>query len=195
MHVSNSNAPQRASNLSAIGARVRGYTLIEVLVVVVILGICGAMVIPSMGSTGVLKVQGAIRQIVSDITFAQADAVAFQEKRAICFDPSTSSYSLVQIPGTTIDLAANTMYDPTRNGNKWQVIFPNDPRMGDARITAADFGSGSKNLIFDGLGGLVSDPASNNPGPGGTVKVAGSGASWTITVEAFTGRVTVAQDP
>jgi prepilin-type N-terminal cleavage/methylation domain-containing protein len=172
-----------------------GYTLIEVLVVIVILGICGAMVIPSMGSTGVLKVQGALRQIVSDITFAQSDAVAFQEKRAVCFDTTNSSYSLVQVPGNTIDLVANTMYDPTRSGGKWLISFPNDPRMGDARITSADFGGGSKNLIFDGMGGVIADPGSNNPGPGGTVKVTGSGSSWTITVEAFTGRVTVAQDP
>lgn len=162
---------------------------------VVILGICRAMVIPSMGSTNILKVQGALRQIVSDITFAQSDAVAFQEKRAVCFDTTNSSYSVVQVPGSTIDLAANTMYDPTRSGGKWLVSFPNDPRMGDARITSADFGSGSKNLIFDGMGGLIADPGSNNPGPGGTIRVTGSGSSWTITVEAFTGRVTVAQNP
>ena len=45
------------------------------------------------------------------------------------------------------------------------------------------------------MGGPVADPASNNPGPGGTIRVSGSGLTWTITVEAFTGRVTVAQDP
>jgi len=166
-----------------------------VLVVVAILGIAGAMVIPQMGSTGVLKVQGALRSIVSDITFAQSDAVAFQEKRAIVFDPPNSTYSLVQVPGNTIDLAANTMYDPTRPGGKWVVNFIADNRFGDARITSADFGSGATSLVFDGLGGPIAGPASNNPGLGGTIKVTGSGASWTITVEAFTGRVTVKQDP
>ena len=173
----------------------RAYTLIEVLVVVVILGIAGAILVPSMGSTGVLKAQGALRSIVSDITFAQSDAVAFQEKRAICFDIASSSYSLVQIPGTTIDAAANTMYDPTRPGGRWIENFVTDNRFGDARIIAADFGAGSRNLIFDGMGGPIADPSSNNPGLGGTIKVSGSGATWTISVEAFTGRVTVVQDP
>lgn len=171
------------------------YTLIEVLVVVVILGIAGAMVIPAMGSTGVLKIQGALRSIVSDITFAQCDAVAFQEKRAIVFDTTNSSYALVQVPGNTVDAATNTMYDPTKPTGKWEVNFITDPRWGDARITAADFGAGTKTLIFDGLGGPVTDASSNNPGPGGTITVTGSGASWTITVEAFTGRVTVVQNP
>jgi prepilin-type N-terminal cleavage/methylation domain-containing protein len=173
----------------------RAYTLIEILVVVVILGIAGAMVIPAMGSTGVLKTQGALRSIVSDITFAQCDAVAFQEKRAIVFDTTTSSYSLVQVPGNTVDASTNTMYDPTKPTGKWEVNFATDPRWGDARITAADFGAGTHTLIFDGMGGPVTDASSNNPGPGGTITVTGSGASWTITVEAFTGRVTVVQNP
>jgi prepilin-type N-terminal cleavage/methylation domain-containing protein len=172
----------------------RGYTLIEMLMVVAILGIAGAMVIPSLGSTSVLKVQGALRSIVSDITFAQCDAVAFQEKRAIVFDVDHSAYSLVQVPGNTVDVATNTMYDAARVSGKWKVDFTQDTRFGDARITAVDFGGGAQNLIFDGLGGPIADPSSNNPGPGGTITVAGSGASWTITVEAFTGRVTVAQN-
>lgn len=173
----------------------RAYTLIEVLVVVVILGICGAMIVPSMGSTSILKVQGALRSIVSDITFAQSDAVAFQEKRAIVFDVANSTYSLVQVPGNTIDLTANTMYDPTRHTGRWKVDFVNEPRWGDARITAANFGSGSSTLVFDGLGGTIADASSNNPGPGGTITVTGSGSTWTITVEAFTGRVVVTQNP
>lgn len=173
----------------------RAYTLIEILVVVTILGIAGAMVIPAMGSTGILKTQGALRSIVADITFAQSDAVAFQEKRAIVFNTVNSSYALVQVPGNAVDASTNTMYDPTKPTGKWEVNFTTDSRWGDARITSADFGGGTGTLIFDGLGGPVTDASSNNPGPGGTITVTGSGASWTITVEAFTGRVTVAQNP
>lgn len=172
----------------------RAYTLIEVLVVVVILGIAGAMVIPAIGDTGVLKIQGALRTIVSDITFAQSDAVAFQERRAIVFDVEQNRYSLVQVPGTTIDIGTNTMYDPTRPGGRYTVEFNNDPRYGEARFLNVDLGAGSRTLIFDAMGGPIEAPDSNNPGPGGTIRVGGNGTSWTITVEAFTGRVTVAQD-
>ncbi|MFK7885090.1 MAG: type II secretion system protein, partial [Phycisphaerales bacterium] len=43
-----------------------GYTLIEVLIVVVAMGIAGAVVIPSMGGAHVLKVQAAVRSVVAD---------------------------------------------------------------------------------------------------------------------------------
>jgi prepilin-type N-terminal cleavage/methylation domain-containing protein len=54
----------------------RAYTLVEMLITVVILAIAAALVIPSMGQTGVLRVQGALRMVVSDLTTAQSDAVA-----------------------------------------------------------------------------------------------------------------------
>lgn len=167
--------------------------MIELLVVIVILGIAGAMVIPAMGETGILKVQGALRAIVADMTFAQSDAVAFQEKRAMVFDVASSSYTLVAVPGNSVDMNANTLYDPTRRDGRYTIDF-REGRFGDARITSADFGGGSHTLIFDAMGGPLESAGSNNPGQGGTVRVQGSGSAWVITVEAFTGRVTVAQD-
>jgi len=54
-------------------------------VTVVVLGIAGALIIPAMGQVDVLRAQAAVRTLVSDITFAQADAAATQERRAILF--------------------------------------------------------------------------------------------------------------
>lgn len=173
----------------------RGYTLIEVLVLVVIMGIAGAMVIPALGDTHILRVQAALRTIVSDITFAQADAAAFQERRAVVFDVNTNSYRVIQVPGSTLDVAANTIHDPTRPFGRMGADFTLDEaRYGEARITSVNFGNGSTSLIFDALGGPVSAPDSNTPGTGGVITLSGSGSAWTISVEAFTGRVTVAQD-
>ncbi len=173
----------------------RGYTLIEVLVLVVIMGIAGAMVIPALGDTHILRVQAALRTIVADITFAQADAAAFQERRAVVFDVNTNSYRVIQVPGNTLDIAANTIHDPTRPFGLMGADFTQDEaRYGAARLISANFGNGSNALIFDALGGPVSTPDGNTPGPGGIIGLGGSGATWTISVEAFTGRVTVAQD-
>lgn len=168
----------------------RGFTLMEILVVIVVLGIAGALVIPAMGETGVLKVQAAVRTIVSDITFIQAEAVAFQERRAMVFDVETSSYALVEVPGDTIDIEANTMFDPTKADGRYLVDF-RDAKFGDARITAAAF-SGTNTLIFDGMGGPVADAAGAVPGNGGTIRITGSSQSFDIRVEPFTGRVVVA---
>lgn len=171
----------------------RAFTLIEILVTVVILGIAGALVIPAMGDTGILRIQGAVRSLVSDLTFAQADAVAFQERRAVMFDIAHNSYSLVQVPGNTLDPANNTMYDPTRASGRF-VMSLSDPRFGGATMTSAAFDN-NPYVIFDALGGPVADASGATPGNGGTVVITGSNQTFTITVEPFTGRVTVTKTP
>ncbi len=167
----------------------RAFTLLEMLAVVAILGIAGAMLVPSFSETGVLRVQGAVRTIVGDLTFAQCDAVAFQEKRAVVFDVASSTYRVVSVPGDVVDVDTNTMYDPTRPSGKYQVDFRDDA-FGDSRITAADF-DGTNQVIFDAMGGPVADATGNTASQGGHVRVEGSGAIYDIIVEAFTGRVTV----
>lgn len=179
-----------APALRALRRRSRhGLTLLEILVVVVILGIAGALVVPSMGQVGVLRVQAAVRTVVSDITFIQSDAVAFQEQRAAIFDVDDSTYRLVTVPGDAIDPATNTMYDPTKRGGLYVVDFLH-VRFGGSRITDAAFDDDTT-LIFDAMGGPVKEPGSNEPGAGGFVEIEGSGQTFVVNVEPFTGRVTV----
>lgn len=175
-------------------ARVRrsaAFTLLEMLAVIVVLGIAGALVIPSMGQTGVLRVQAAVRTIVSDITYAQSEAIAFQEKRAIVFNTANSTYRLVEVPGDTVDPAAYTLYDPTNNTGLYIVDFMGD-QFGDARITTANF-DGGNTVIFDALGGPITDAGSNAPMSNGLITVTSSSSTFDIRIDAFTGRVTVTQ--
>lgn len=170
----------------------RAFTLIEMLITVVILGIAGSLVIPAMGETGILKVQAAVRTIIADITFAQSDAVAFQERRALVFDIDDNSYRVVQIPGNTIDPVNNTLYDPTKPDGVFKQDFKHS-QFGDAKILSASF-DGEPVLIYDALGGPVADPTGSTVGAGGTIRVQGSGSTFVISVEAFTGRVTVTKE-
>jgi len=162
------------------------------LVVIVILGIAGALVIPAMGSTGVLRVQGAVRTIVADITFMQSDAVAFQEKRAMVFDVDNSSYRIVAIPGSAIDVA-NTLYKADGPNREYVVdLRPDaDGPFGDSRIAAVDFDGGETTLIFDALGGPVTSATGDTASSGGYIEVHGAEQIFLIQVEGFTGRVTV----
>ncbi|MBL8990873.1 MAG: type II secretion system protein [Phycisphaerae bacterium] len=169
--------------------RRRAFTLIEMLVVVSILGIAGAMVIPQMGSVGVLRVQGAIRQIVSDITFAQSDAIAFQQRRAIVFDVPNSRYTLVSIPGATVDPAVNTMFDPARPDGRY-VVTIGGTATGGARIASATF-NGTSTLIFDDMGSPAAAASGDTPGLGGTIRVTSDDQVYDIVIEPYTGRISV----
>jgi prepilin-type N-terminal cleavage/methylation domain-containing protein len=159
----------------------KAYTLLEMLLVIVLLGISSAMVIPSISSTDVLRVQAAVRSVVADIAYAQSDALARQEGRAIIFDVDTNSYSVVEVKGPTLFPATDTIMR--------RFIREVDQR-GNSQITGVDF-EGSNTIVFDSLGGPVQGPGSTTPGNGGTITITGSGSTFIIGVEAYTGRVTV----
>lgn len=167
----------------------KAYTLLEILVVVAILGIAGAMVIPSMGSTSVLQVQSSVRAVVSDITFAQSDALAYQDRRAIVFDMDTNSYSIFDVNGPEIDPDTDILFDGSRAGRRY-IVDLNDRRFGGATITDVSIDSDNI-LIFDELGGPVLTLTGEQPSAGGYVEISGSGQVFRVEVEAYTGRVTV----
>lgn len=157
------------------------YTLIEMLIVVVIMGIAGAILVPSMGSVGVLRVQAAVRQVVAQITEAQSDALAYQRGRAVVFDIAASSYQVVEVMGTTIDPVNNLLDKGVIAGGEF----------GDSRIVSVDFGQGSSTLIFDEFGAPTSHAGENTPPPTGTILIEGSGQQFRVQIDGYTGRVTV----
>jgi prepilin-type N-terminal cleavage/methylation domain-containing protein len=165
-----------------------GFTLIELIMVIAVLGLAAALVIPQMGSVQVLRVQAALQTVVSDLTFAQADAIAFQQRRAVVFDTENNRYRLVSVPGSTID-EANTLYLPEGAGGRY-IVNLNVDRYAGARLASSTFTTASP-LVFDDLGSPMADAGSDTPGSGGTVTITGSGQTWAVVVEPFTGRISV----
>lgn len=158
-----------------------GYTLLELLMVIVVLGVASALIVPSLSSTDVLRVQAAVRSIVADLTFAQSDALARQRGRAVVFDVAANTYSIIEVRGPVLNPATDTIQT---------VRLGNAARFHDTRLVSADFG-GTSTLVFDEMGGPVVAPGSTTPSNGGSVVVAGSGQTFVIAVEPYTGRVTV----
>jgi len=158
-----------------------GYTLVELLVVVTVLGIAGAMVVPSFSQTGALRVQGAVRMVVADITVAQSDAIAFQKGRGMEFFPdvAASRYVVAEVNGTTLDTTLDLITDRMIGG----------PEFGFAQIEAVHLPDNQ--LIFDELGGPVDAPGSDNPAETGWIDISGSEQHFRIKIEGYTGRVTV----
>lgn len=157
-----------------------GYTLVEVLIVVTILGIASAVIVPQMLTAGTLGVQAAARIIIADILYAQNDAIAQQRNRKVVFDPANESYALT-------DGAGNILSVNWKGGvtNNYVVDFANDSRFQGVVIASANFGGAPGDpptLEFDALGGPVN---------GGTVEIQFQNQRYRVTVASFTGRVTV----
>jgi prepilin-type N-terminal cleavage/methylation domain-containing protein len=163
----------------------RAYTLIELLVVIVVLGIAGSMIIPNLESADVLRVQGAVRTIVADITIAQSDAVATQRRRALVFhpDPTRPHYTIVEVNGPAIDEALDTLETRHLGGDSF----------GFTSIEAV--GLANNTLIFDELGGPVTTPDGTTPASDGYIDLRGSDQRFRIHVQGYTGRVRVERLP
>ncbi|MBS0189370.1 MAG: type II secretion system protein [Planctomycetes bacterium] len=162
-------------------SRVRsGYTLVEVLIVVTVLGIAAAMSVPAFSQTGVFRVQASLRTIVSEITELQSDALAMQQSRAIVFDVAKNSYTMCRVPGTSVD--------PAVDGISTTVLT--SALYGNAAIRNVNFNNG-QTLIFDELGAPVTAAGSNTPAPDGSLEIIGSGQTFKITVQGYTGRIVV----
>jgi len=71
-----------------------GYTLIEVLITVTVVGLASAVVVPSLMRSGTLGLQAASRMVIADILLAQNDAIAYQSPRRAVFDVDNNEYRL-----------------------------------------------------------------------------------------------------
>ena len=170
------------------------FTLIEILIVVVIIGVAGALVVPSMLSAGTLGLQGAARLIVSDIQYAQNEALASGAERAIVFDPARDRYRMVDENGVTLDLQWMRVGGKADvvpgDGTGYTVNFPTDNRFRsfDLRRTRAagdDSAALPLEIRFDELGAPMTGSANFE------VFVRFDENSYAIEVDGFTGRVTV----
>ncbi len=151
-----------------------GYTLVEVLLVVTVIGIAGAIVVPQMLQAGEMGVQAAARMLVADILYAQNDAVARQQPRRIIFDAPNDAYRIT-------DQNDQTIVASWKGGGLYQVSLASDDRFDGVEVASADFG-GVATLDFDDLGAAVA---------GGAIELNGPNVVYRITVAPFTGQVTV----
>ncbi len=156
-----------------------GYTLIELLLVIGIMGMLGAIVVPHMIKSGQLTIQAAGRMVIADILFAQSEAVARQQTRQIVFNTDANSYRMTDGAGTTLGVSWKSGGASSQN---YVVDFGNDGRFAGVRLANVNFG-GTNTLTFDDLGAPVN---------GGTIDLIFEETRYRVSVAPFTGRVTIA---
>lgn len=155
----------------------RGFTLIEVVMVIVIVGILTAIAIPRFQAFYAVKLDGAAKKVISDIRYVQQIAIANHTSTRIVFDPVTERYRAEE--------------ESPRGSNFWRAIsspfmsgsmtadFTKDPQYAGINITSPSFGAGST-LMFDWRGQPVS---------GGSVTLSYNDNTRRVEVVGTTGQV------
>jgi prepilin-type N-terminal cleavage/methylation domain-containing protein len=78
-----------------------GFTLTEILAVVVILGIASAIIIPQIGTRDDMRVKAASRTLIADLIYAQNLAISTGQVVYVRFDVADNKYSLLTNPANS----------------------------------------------------------------------------------------------
>jgi len=154
-----------------------GFTIIEVAMVIVIVGIMAALTIPRFNTFYGIKLSGAAKKVTSDIRYAQQLAVTRHENYNINFSPN--GYTVTRVLG-------GFAIDPFTRGN-FNINFISDPQYGGIAVVTT-FGGGILQFNWEGVpcdsagAPLVSD---NN------ITLSYQGNTRTLIVTRDTGRIVI----
>jgi MSHA pilin protein MshC len=155
----------------------RGFTLIELIMTMVVMGVLAAVAVPKIVNVSMFDARGFHDQTLAYLRFAQKTAVA--QRRTVCVSFATSPNSSVTL---AIAAAAGT-FDCTTPA---ALVVPLGQQTAVLNAKAGvSFSALPVSFNFDGLG----QPISALGAAKATQTLQVSGASNAITVEAVTGYV------
>lgn len=163
-----------------------GFTLIEVLIVMAIIGISAAMVLPMLGSRNDLNVSAAARKVVADIAWAQNMAIATQSRWHVRF--SDSGYNVAREQDGVLTIVEHPV-DQSPLSVIFGVASP-EPVLRGVVLGDVEFDE-STHLVFDQLGTPRAGDDANTLGEVGTVVLQAGTRIITIRVQPLTGEISV----
>jgi len=159
----------------------RGFTLVELLIVIAVLVIAAAIVIPSIGSAADTQAVSAARVLGSDLEVTRSLALTTQEPHSLVFSPDLQSYKVVANYGGEAYATVVAVPHPVTAGRQFDVTLARQNGMDAVRIAGVSFG-GSTYVTFDSQG---------EPSSAGAVTVESGQVQMQVSVAALTGAVTV----
>ncbi len=148
----------------------RAFTLIELMIVVVIIGIAAAMAVPMVSSASSFQIRSAANVVAADLEYAKSMSISRGRSYSVVFNTTTKSYQIQDPNGTAV----------APPGRKATVQFGEGTQLSNVAISDVSFSSDK--VTFDYLG---------SPNAGGTVQLQAGGMTKTVTVEPVTGFITV----
>jgi len=161
-----------------------GFTIIEVLMVIVILGIAAAVVVPMASSAGSMQIRAAANMIAADMEYAKSMAISRGQSYSVEFFTATHSYRVLDPNGVLIP-------HPVKKGFNYEVNFKNDGRLDRVNIFSVNFdGLGKNKVTFDYLGTPYDEDGGELDNVGAVTLKSGS-ATRIVNVEPLTGFISI----
>ncbi len=161
----------------------RGFTLTELTVMVVILGVLSWIAYPKMAAMDEVKLDAAARRIAADLRYAQGLAMSRRVIHGILFDPAQEKYT-VFAPD-----AATPITDPADRARTLVVDYTTRTEFKGVLVQSAAFGT-TPGITFDYFG-VPRDTAGVDLTSQGVVVLTYQGNTDSILVAPQTGTVTV----
>ena len=165
--------------------RWHGFTIIELLIVVVILAIAAMAAIPLSSSAGSMQLRSAANMVAADLEYAKSMSISRGQSYSVVFDEGAESYRI-------LDQNSNLIKHPVKKGFDYIVDFSGDSRLSKVDLVDADF-DGTEIVKFDYLGspysfdGTTTKPLLNS----GSITLQAGTMTLTVNVEAVTGFISV----
>ncbi len=141
----------------------RGFSTIELIMVIVIAGIMMAVALPRLGVVNTIDLESVTRQVKSDIRYTQETAMTKYKEATITFTADDSTYTIT-----------------STGSNELKKL----PERSKAIFNAV--GTGTTDLVF-----TFNSSGEPVTGAGGTLRINSEGSFNEIMVESMTGRATI----
>jgi prepilin-type N-terminal cleavage/methylation domain-containing protein len=159
----------------------RGFTMIEIIIVVVIITIAAMVAIPMMTSAASMQIRSAANMIAADLEYAKSMAISKGQNFSVVFDQNAETYSIRNQDDVVIS-------HPVKKGFDYTVDFRNDSRLNKVDIADVDFDATNK-IKFDYLGSPYN--ANSEPLNIGAISLQAGGTTLEVTVEPVTGFISI----
>ena len=162
----------------------RGFTLIEILCVVVIIGIASAIILPQLSSRDDLRAASAARAMMADLLYAQNRSIALQKMHYVQFDTASNSYSVLDSMSP-----ANIITHPVLQST--YTVSLGTGSLSNVKIVSPNF-DGNTVVAFDAMGVPYSySSGSTTALAAGSVQVQAGQYKLTVSVAPYSGEITV----